>query len=288
MAAYHTRSNSLPSRQQHPLIPEFDQQLCRLRSSGAASSSSSSSVASKLSGLQDLHDYLDRFLLLPLNQRALSREQNEKCVDEILEGSLRLLEVCNTAKDALLQIKESTQELQSIMRRRRSGEMNLSSEIKKYLGSRKVVKKALFKAMENRCNFRSLNKDQETVEVVNMMREVESITLTIFESLISFMSGPKSSKSSGWSLVSKIINTKRVACEDIIISNESNEFVSADAALNMLISQKLKKSDIMIEDTAQKELQKLELCIQDLEEGVESHYRRLIKTRVSLLNILSH
>ena len=245
-------------------------------------SSSSTSVASKLSGLQDLHDCVDKLLSLPLNQKALSRDQNDKCLDEILDGSLRLLEVCNIAKDALLQTKESTQELQSIMRRRRSGEMSLSSEVKKFLASRNVIKKALHKAMENRF-INSLKKEQEMVEIVRMLREVESVTLTIFESLISFISGTKSSKSSGWSLVSKMINTKRVACNDV---NESNEFASANAALHFLINQK--KVDTMIQDKAQKELQKLELCTQDLEEGVESLYRRLIKTRVSLLNILNH
>ncbi|GMN38271.1 hypothetical protein TIFTF001_007524 [Ficus carica] len=82
MAAYHTRSNSLPSRDR-PLIPEFNEQLCRLRSSEAASSSTL--LSSKLSGLQDLHYCVDKLLLLPLNQQALSKKQNEKWIDELLD-----------------------------------------------------------------------------------------------------------------------------------------------------------------------------------------------------------
>ncbi|EXB95397.1 hypothetical protein L484_014370 [Morus notabilis] len=277
MAAYHARSNSFPSRQ-HPLIPEFDEQLCRLRSSEAASSSSAS-LSGKLSGLQDLHDCVDKLLLLPLNQQALSNQKNEKWVDELLDGSLRLLDMCNTAKDALQQTKESTQELQSIIRRRRGGESSLSSELKKFLNSRKAVKKALHKAMESKCAFSLLNRDQE---VVSMLREVQSITLSVFESMFFFISGPKSSS---WSLVSKLMNSKTVSCEKV---NESNEFASADAALNLLISHKMKNSDSTVEENAQKQLQELEMCIQDLEEGVESLYRRLIKIRVSLLNNLNH
>ncbi|EXB95390.1 hypothetical protein L484_014363 [Morus notabilis] len=50
----------------------------------------------------------------------------------------------------------------------------------------------------------------------------------------------------------------------------------------------MKKSDNTLAENAQNELQKLEMCIQDLEEGVENLYRSLIKTRVSLLNILNH
>ncbi|EXB95396.1 hypothetical protein L484_014369 [Morus notabilis] len=278
MAAYHTRSISFPSSQ-HPLIPEFDEQLCRLRSSEAASSSSTS-LSSKVSGLQDLHDCVDKLLLLPLNQQALSKQPNEEWVDELLDGSLRLLDMCNTAKDALQQTKESTQELQSIIRRRRGGESSLSCEVKKFLNIRKAVKKALHEAMENKCTFSLLNQDQE---IVSMLREVQSITLAVFESMFSFISGPKSNS---WSLVSKLMNSKKASCENV---NKSNEFVNVDAALNsLLISNKSKKSDSMLEENAQNELQKLEMCIQDLEEGVESLYRRLLKTRVSLLNILSH
>ncbi|GMN70751.1 hypothetical protein TIFTF001_055082 [Ficus carica] len=82
------------------------------------------------------------------------------------------------------------------------------------------------------------------------------------------------------------MNSKKVSCEEVI---KSNEFTSADAALKLLISHKMKKnSDSTLEENAQNELQKLEVCIQDLEEGIESLYRRLIKTRVSLLNILNH
>ncbi|KAM6541121.1 hypothetical protein CsatB_005568 [Cannabis sativa] len=286
MAAYHVRSNSFPSRQ-HPIIPEFDALLCRLRSS-EATSSSSSYVSSNLNGLQDLHDCLDKLLSLPLNQQALSKEQNQKKVDVVLDGSLRLLDLCNTAKDALLQMKESTQELQSAMRRKHGGEISLSSEVKKFLSSRKMMKKALSKAMENKSKFStsSLKKEEQTAEIVSILREVELITFSVFESMVSFVSESKSSKANSWSLVSKVMKSRRVACEGV---NECNEFASVDGALASLISKKIKKTDNKVEEiNAQNELQSVESCIQDLEQGVESLYRRLIKTRVSLLNILNH
>ncbi|XP_030501393.2 uncharacterized protein LOC115716677 [Cannabis sativa] len=286
MAAYHVRSNSFPSKK-HPIIPEFDALLCRLRSS-EATSSSSSYVSSNLNGLQDLHDCLDKLLSLPLNQQALSKEQNQKKVDVVLDGSLRLLDLCNTAKDALLQMKESTQELQSAMRRKHGGEISLSSEVKKFLSCRKMMKKALSKAMENKSKFTtsSVKKEQDTPEIVSILREVELITFSVFESMVSFVSESKSSKSNSWSLVSKVMNSRRVACEGV---KECNEFTSANGALANLISKKTKKTDNKVEEiNAQNELQSVESCIQDLEQGVENLYRRLIKTRVSLLNILNH
>jgi adenylate cyclase len=112
-----------------------------------------------------------------------------------------------------------------------------------------------------------------------MLREVESISLAVFESLLSFISEPKSqAKKSGWSLVSKLIHHQRIACEEE--EKNVNEFAMADAALESLISC---TTDKMM--NVQKKLSNLELCIEDLENGIEGLYRRMIKTRASFLNI---
>ncbi|PQM36035.1 uncharacterized protein Pyn_25746 [Prunus yedoensis var. nudiflora] len=281
--AFHTRSNSFPSRP-HPIVQEVEEHLCRLRSSEATSTSSSPSISHKLSGLQELHDCVDRLLQLPLTQQALAQEQNEKWANEILDGSLRLLDVCSSAKDVILQTKECVQDLQSIIRRRRGGETGgLTSEVRKYLTSRKMVKKTINKAMgslkaiANKSAFSSLNKDHEK------LREVEAVTLAVFESLLSSISEPKS-KTSSWSLVSKIMQSKKVACEE---EAEANEFAQVDAALNSLIGHKTSKSQHQNVDNLQNQLNKLESCIRDQEEGLECLFRQLIKTRVSLLNILN-
>ncbi|ONH92441.1 hypothetical protein PRUPE_8G175800, partial [Prunus persica] len=253
--AFHTRSNSFPSRP-HPILQEVEEHLCGLRSSEATSTSSSSSTSHKLSGLHELYDCVDRLLQLPLTQQALAQEQNEKLANEILDGSVRLLDVCSSAKDVILQTKEC---------------------VRKYLTSRKMVKKTInkavgsLKAIANKFASSSLNKDHEK------LREVEAVTLAVFESLLSCISGPKS-KTSSWSLVSKIMQSKKVACEE---EAEANEFAQVDAALNSLIGHKTSKSQHQNVDNVQNQLNKLEACIQDQEEGLECLFRQLIKTRVS-------
>ncbi|CAN6544769.1 unnamed protein product [Malus baccata var. baccata] len=262
--AFHTRSNSFPSRP-HLIVHEADQHLCRLRSS-EATSTSSSSISDKLSGLQDLHYCTENLLQLPLSQQALSQEQNDKFANELLDGSIRLLEVCATAKDSLSQSKECIQDLQSIIRRR-GGESALTSKVRKYMASRKMVKKAIHKAMvnlkgmKNRSAFSSLNNDNETVAIISKLRDVEAVTLAVFESLLSFISGPK---------------LQPIEKNGLNEETEGNEFSLVDAALH--------KSA----DKAQNQLEKLESCIQEQEEGLECLFRQLIKTRVSLLNILNH
>ncbi|KAM1760857.1 hypothetical protein ACFX11_003738 [Malus domestica] len=277
--AFHTRSNSFPSRP-HPIVQQVDEQLSRLRSS-ETTSTSSISINHNLSSIGDLYGCVDKLLQLPLTQQALAQEQNEKWINELLDGSLRLLDVCSTAKDAVLQTKAYVQDLQSIIRRTRGGESGaLTSEVNKYLSFRKMVKKAIQKAMKNlkgserKSTFSSPSNDNETVAIISKLRDVEKITLTVFKSLLFFVSGPKS-KPGSWSLVSKMVPTKKVACDE---ETEANEFAQVDAALHKTIKS----------ENTQNQLQKLESCIQDQEEGLESLFRQMIKTRVSLLNILNH
>ncbi|WJZ83533.1 hypothetical protein VitviT2T_003204 [Vitis vinifera] len=293
-AQYHVRSISLPSRP-HPLIPEFNEHLCRLRASQAASSSSSSSssISHRLRGLKDLHDSVDDLLLLPLTQQTLAQHRHEKWVDELLDGSLRLLDVCGTAKDALLQTREHSHELQSSLRRRQGGENGIAAEVGEYLTSRKTVKKAMHKAlrnlkgMENKSNFSPWNKDPDTISIVTMLKEAETVTLTVLESLLSSIAGVAAkSKPSSWSFVSKLIHHKHVACEEA--AGDLSEFEKVDAALCNLISGKTKSLRPVHIDDVQNKIGKLETSIQGLEEGIEFLSRHLIKTRVSILNILSH
>ncbi|KAM6541122.1 hypothetical protein CsatB_005569 [Cannabis sativa] len=272
----HIRSNSLPS-ESHPVIEECNDHLHRLGASYATSSSSS--IAHQLNGLEDLHICVEKLLQLPLTQQAFSQSRQEKWVDELVDGSLRLLDICSAAKDAVLHTKECARDIQSTMRRK----VSLESEIEKYSASRKVVKKAIQKALkclkgaESKSSASPSTKDDEITALVIVLREVEAVTLASFESLLSFISGPKTqSKLGGWSLVSKIMQSKRVGCDEDVV----NEFAKVDA---VLLSHETNKAD-----QAMLELKNLEMCVQDFEQILESLFRHLIKTRVCLLNFLNN
>ncbi|CAI0407798.1 unnamed protein product [Linum tenue] len=243
--SFHARSNSFPA-ESHPLVSEIDEQVCRLRQS---------SISHKLNGLQDLYGIVDKLLQLSTTQQALANDQ--KCFNEVLEGSLRLLDLCNTAKDALSQMKESVAELQSAIRRRQGG---LEGETRRYLKSRCMVKKAIQKALK-----------ANNIETVAMLKEAESAVVEVLECLLLFIS-QTSSKSSSWSLVSKLMTNQKPVCQE---NDNENEFAEVDASL------KTNKSG----EEVQVHLKNLQPCIQDLEEGVEWLLRRVIKTRASILNI---
>ncbi|XP_059647409.1 uncharacterized protein LOC132293798 [Cornus florida] len=275
---FHARSVSLPSRS-HPLIHQFDEHLCRVKASEATS------ISNRLSGLEELYDCVDDLLLLPHTQQVFAQERNQKWVDEALAGHLRLLDVCAIAKDIFSQTKQDVQQLLSILRRRRDG-----NDFGEYLSSQKKVKKVIQKSLKDLKKIRNnesllaWGKEHQTVAIVSMLTEVEVVTLAAFESLLSYIGGGGSkvqSRPSGWSLVSKLMHQKSGSQQD---ETDMNEFDKVATALRSLTSHKASKSDY---ENLQNQLGKMESLIQDTEEQLECLFRRLIRTRVSLLNILS-
>ncbi|KAG8474293.1 hypothetical protein CXB51_034103 [Gossypium anomalum] len=279
-----TRSNSFPrSSRQHPLATEVNEHLNRLRASKEASTSSSSiSVEADLhtAGVKQMQleaglQARDKVAaaMLPLSHHALAHE----CADELLDGSLRLLDLCSTAKDIVLQTKASASELQSALRRRKIGEAEIVSEVRKYMSSRKVAKKTIHKALGNLKVIQRKNTVSPS-ETVSMLKEIEAVTCSMFEDLLSLISEPKPGS---WLPVSKLLHQRRIACEDA--GRNVNEFEKVDVALK---SFGITKSEI-INLEMQNQLKDLELFIQDLEDGLECLFRCMIKARVSLLNILT-
>ena len=194
---------------------------------------------------------------LSIANQTLSQDQIEKLID----GSLMILDLCNASKDALSQMKEGFKEIQSILRRKRG---DLSAEVKKYLATRKSLKKSFQKVLKNL----KVGQNKETTSrSLVVFGQTEGVTVALFESLFSFMSGSKACGK--WSLVSKVMSQNKATCEA-----EANEFTRVDYVFQ---SEKLLKME---------DVQMLESCIQDLEDGIESLSKSMIKYRVSLLNIV--
>jgi len=275
----HHRSNSFPSAA-HPLVSQFEEHLQKLRgseSTSSSSSSSSSSVGHKLNDMLDLHECIDKLLQLPLEQQALVRQCNGKWVDDLLEGSLRLLDICATAQDCLLKSKESLTHLNSFIRRTKGTENGSAVEGMTYLAIRKKMKKQIQKALKS-----LKHKNNNTSPMLSFLNEAETITLSSLEHLLLFISGPKGhSQHSTWSAISKLVQPKRELCDSQ--QSITNEFQKVNAALQCFVSHKPSSIENLHSD-----MENLELCIHDLEIGVDHLSRKLITNRVSLLNIFNH
>ncbi|KAK4756722.1 hypothetical protein SAY87_006849 [Trapa incisa] len=287
---HHSRSNSLPSWP-HPVISQLEESLHSIRIDLETGCSSPSSLSQKLNGLENLHESVDELLLLPLVQHAFSQQIHGGWVDELLDASLRLLDLCSTAKNSLLQTREALQELRSRMRIRKGGEQALDAEIRMYLSTRRSVQKAtkrvILSLKSKKYDSASClpGIDNEAAVFIGLLKEVEATTVALFESVFCFIAGSKPRTSSSWSIISKVLKKRVVSKEE---ETDQNELFKQDTAMKSLIS--CRSRDI-IEYPMQflgDDVKNTNLSIQDLEDGLEGLYRRLIKCRVSLLNILNH
>ncbi|KAF8022610.1 hypothetical protein BT93_F0199 [Corymbia citriodora subsp. variegata] len=270
----HFRSISLPSKS-HPLTTTTEEHLSRLRSSEAASSSSSASK--KLEELKSLYDCIDDLLQLHLAQKALSHLRSP--AEELLDGSLQLLDVCEYVREAFSQMKECVQELNSSFQRRKRRDSSFAYEVEAYINSRKKLNKVITKYLRN--SKKAPNKGPHNEAILSILREAGEISLSVFQSLLGFLALTSASpKSRSWSLLSKLLEAKRGSCDG---GDEINEVQGLDAALLFLRSSKVIDNQV---DDLSKRLEALESSIQVIEEDLECIFRCLL--RVSLLNIVNH
>ncbi|KAF5202065.1 carrier protein, partial [Thalictrum thalictroides] len=254
--SYHTRSISLPSRS-HPLTLQVEEQLLHLRSSELATTSSSS-ICHNLACLRDLYKSVDDLIQLPLTQQFLSSGTQEKQVERVLDGSLKLLDVCGTSRETLAQMKHSVQDLQSSLRRR-GVVSDVANEVCAYTSSRKKGYKVLQKCIVDMKKMDSKSAPLNKEDIITILSEVQTLTLAVFESLLSSVSNSKAeSKQSNWHLVSKLKRTKSIVCNEEC--QDTSEFAKVDAVLKTLKGQK--SSDVANLKKVQKPLEAVEMRIQ--------------------------
>ncbi|XP_058100076.1 uncharacterized protein LOC131244574 [Magnolia sinica] len=291
---HHVRSMSMPS-QSHPLALNLEEEIIKLKTWVSFSSSTSSLTAEMicngLGHLKCLYDSVDDILQLPLSQQALVYHQHQKWAEEVLDKSVRLLDICGTTRDILSQTKESVKDLRSALRRR-GGDLCLESKVRSYICSRKKMTKDIckcigaLKQMDKKHGSTSLLDQDPDLSIVG---DVMSITISVLQAILSFMStSAQKPKPRKWLLVSKLMHKGQVACEEDDAS-DVNEVESADTALFALSGQtRIKGIEIEKVNKALKRLEGMEISIDGVEAQLECMFRCMIQTRVSLLNIITH
>lgn len=217
--------------------------------------------------LRDLHKSANDLLHSPEIQQVLVHKKQEKWLHEVSEASLRMLDVCSISKDVLLLVKEHLLDLQFTLRKVTVGEPNVDTKIAAYNHYRKKLKKETLKClrslkeMRNKAMISDMSHiDHNHMVVVEVLREVRDITISIVESLLSLISIP-------W------VDQKGSFGSKLLRSSGQNLYDFCDeTALH----------------SANKRLEAMEIAIEDLEVELECMFRRLIPTRVSLLNILTN
>ncbi|KAL7155611.1 hypothetical protein ABFS83_03G087500 [Erythranthe nasuta] len=208
---------------------------------------------------------------MPSIQQTLSQGN---WINELLEGSLKLVDLCALSREIVSLSKESVQDLESSIRRNKA-ETATSADVSAYVASRKQIAKMVNKSIKNLKSFNHKS-TTDNEEVRTMLNEAESHDLSVLKSVLTLMSGEneKSSKTN-WSLLSKFTT--------------QNNRVYSESGAEDLSSLKIQKSTKNMDSKNMlKKLKSSEMTIQEIEEGLEALFRSLVKTRVSLLNVLSH
>ncbi|OMO55734.1 hypothetical protein CCACVL1_27051 [Corchorus capsularis] len=206
------RSISLPSR----LLPNsIEAELNELKTFSTTNHADhGEAICTGFTRLAELYNNIEEIIQ---SQKALHHQQNIKLVEEALDDSVGLLDACGDARDLIMMMKEQVQELQSALRRRGGDSSCIQSTIHEYISFRKKLIKKIAKSLKalkkldaNYTNICSL--PVKVLMVVKALRESNAIAISMFRSLLCFLSMPpvmKTKATGGWSLISKLMPERR-------------------------------------------------------------------------------
>ncbi|KAI3824248.1 hypothetical protein L1987_05698 [Smallanthus sonchifolius] len=273
------RSISLPSTL-HPTSLCVEAELNKLRAWETRSCSSSETLTAEtvqtgLVGLSEVYRCAEELVYSSLTQ-------NGKALENALDHSLKLLDTCGVVRETQQKLKEQALCLQSSFRRRGT-ESRFEDEISSYLRLRKKLKKEASKCIrslkgsERKFTVVVSFKDYHLAMVVKVLRDVNVKTSRVLRFLLMFLSSPGTTnkkRRGGCSLIRKLRPTEKG--EKI-----ANEVGSVDGALLCV----LHGTEEMT--MANRKLESLVISLDSIEAGLDVLFRRLIRYRVSILNVLT-
>ncbi|KAI4381815.1 hypothetical protein MLD38_007853 [Melastoma candidum] len=282
-AKCHVRSISLPTRS-HPASLKVVHQLNKLRSSLCPASSGS--VRDGLVCLEELYGAVNEFLALTSTRDVIFSNRSEPCVDGLLDGLVRLLDAFDVMRDLVSLIKERARGVQSAIRRRNSdlrSVEDVASDFTRFRkASRKDIRKVSAELKRIEAEFaerQASDHDRAFLATMTVLSEVVASSASILQSLSSSL-GNSNSRGSKWGILSKLVRRGEVAAA---VESDCNGLEALDEAISCL------SKDVSVEKAkiTQHQLRDLENGIADIEDDLDGCYRRLIKTRASLLNNIS-
>ncbi|XP_052625731.1 uncharacterized protein LOC128125852 [Lactuca sativa] len=285
----HFRSISLPSRLTHPSCTKTEKKINELRASGKLVGSFEN-IQSSLVGLAELHVFVNEFVQAPKTQQALSHHQNETLVEAALEWSIGFLDTCSTLIDMIMLMKENVNALQMALRRKGS-DSTVASKIAAYLCFRKMAKKVVTKSLRTLkhlekkiCSFLFVDIDHHVSLVSKVLKETNALTISLFRSILIIVS-TKPKRDNGVQLIAKLLS-KRTSTHkhDQLVLTEVETIELTLTLLHKNVRNGETK-DVDVEVTLRR-LQILDVGLEGLKVGLDHLFRRLIHSRVSLLNIL--
>ncbi|XP_076926507.1 uncharacterized protein LOC143589702 [Bidens hawaiensis] len=271
------RSVSLPCRS-HPRTDKMDKLLNMFKSTWELTSNPSAEIIfSGFSHLTALYECLEDLLNTNLSQIS-TNDHNMKWTDELLDISVKFLYICSNTADVLSRIKQHVSELGCDLRRH--GVCSIESITARYIAFRNKLKKDIKESMANLKQVESIICSCPFM----VFKEVAECNAVIFRLFLEFLGVPllKTNRKCRWKAVSRFLSSGKVLPEEKAYTHV-NELQSLDDAL-LRCSTSEKHEFIQL---LPNKLEALEATLEGMDSHLQLLSRRLIATRVSLLNMVS-
>ncbi|CAH1413711.1 unnamed protein product [Lactuca virosa] len=240
--------------------------------------------------LVDLYLSVDELISSYRIQQVDLQCNNKLLIEDVLVESTTLLDSCSNLLEFLALMKKNVRALQSALRRKgKAIDASGEADIMDYLLYRKKAKKNIMQYL------RSLEKMERETEacmvsgeddhlsmVIGVLRQIVSATISVFRGLFFCLSG-RTKVDKGFSLMSRLVPMSRPAYGKI--QEITTDVDMIDVTLRSLQKNKSKSIDVQM---VTERLLNLDHQIEGYEVELDSLFRRLIQTRVSLLNILGN
>ncbi|KAI3699322.1 hypothetical protein L2E82_43556 [Cichorium intybus] len=200
---FQKKSISLPCRS-HPSIFRIEEELNKIKESSSGTKSADD-ICNHLSQLVKLYHFMDDLLALPGTQNLISENHNTIWIQEIMDRSMKLLDICGIVRDVVLQMEEHARDLQCALRRPKD-HTSIELYIANYHSLRKNSKKDAqelimsLKQSEKLMYIAAVPNNHHLTAVIRVLTEVTEVTASIFESVLKYISG-RVLKPNGWPLV---------------------------------------------------------------------------------------
>uniref|UniRef100_A0A453RQR9 Uncharacterized protein n=3 Tax=Aegilops tauschii subsp. strangulata TaxID=200361 RepID=A0A453RQR9_AEGTS len=236
---------------------------------GYVCSSSAAAMAGDLEGVARVYEHVEPLL------RFARPEQ----VEEELEASVGLLDACAAARDGLRSMRASAFDLEVALRRGDAAAAEIAAGAYTLL-ARKARADVKMQQQQRQHRHRHISPCQAGESGGRLLEEARRVTVAVLERVVTALSRrvAVSAGPSRWStcIAARAFRKRtRVACED----------AERTTTTTVLPSLALRKESTA--SRAQRELRALGDTIQQLEEGLELLFRRLVQCRAFLLDMCS-